>query len=214
MEKNFVLRCAACGILVRALGSAVVTNSSGSRKPSLDAFPTAPALFVGPEGQLGFGLMGSGLQAGSGLGAGQISPRERCLSGSSVPKPRLLVRCVGRGLGHPLGRRHCFRPVVSRGSGSLYQRQGAPGVGERFAPVCASDLRFHCGNLCQQLDGSGLLAQARGNSVSGVELHSAKDPLLGRISPSGTGSPVHQGEEQCSSGLCPGPIRSRGPNGL
>ena len=166
-RRIFVLHRAASVILARAFRSSVIPDSSDSRRSPSHAVSSASApLLVGPSRRLNLSPVGRRLPAGSGVVAGAVSPGVRYLASVGIPRPRLLVRHVRRGLGSSLGGRGRFGPLVSGGGRPLCQRQGAHGVVEGSASVLSAALRIHGGRIRGQLDGSGLSAQARRNSLS------------------------------------------------
>ena len=88
----FVLHRAACRILVGARRGIVIPDSSDARRPSQDALsPASSSSFMGPAGRFGSCLMGLGVQARSGVVAGQVSSGGGRVSSSGVPEPQLLV---------------------------------------------------------------------------------------------------------------------------
>ena len=103
------------------------------------------------------------------------------LPSSGQPLPRLLVRRLGRGMGCSSSGCNLFRPLVSGGGSSVYQREGAPCGGIRPPASPAPGVQLHGGSVCGQFDSSGLSPQTRGHPISSPQLHCSEDPLLGRV---------------------------------
>ena len=195
-----ILRRADSVILVRALGSYFVADSSGSGRSTQDALPsTASSSFLGPSRPVSSSALGLRMLTRPRVVVRPVSPGRRSFSVSGVPQPRLLVRRLGRGLGGTSGRQRGFRPLVSSRCGPLNQRQRASGGGEGSAPFCSAGSRLDCCSGCGQLYCCCLPAQSRGNSVSSIEHHYTADSPVGRVSSSRSRSAVHHGEEQCLS---------------
>ena len=112
--------------LMRAFGSLVFFDFFCSRRsPSHVVSPASAPSLVGSGRRLHPSSLGRLLPSGSGVVAGAVSPGVWFLSISGIPRPRLLVRRVRRGLVSSLGGRGRFRPLVSGGVKPLHQRQGA-----------------------------------------------------------------------------------------
>ena len=125
----------------------------------------------------------------------------RRLPRSSVPTARLVVRRIGRGLGSSFRRRHCFRPMVSRRLGDVYQCQGALGHRKSSEFLCSSSPGLLCRSVRGQLHRNSLSPESRGHSVSAVECHRAADFALGGVSSGDLSSSVYHGSPQHSCGL-------------
>ena len=100
---------------------------------------------------------------------------------------------------------HCFRPLVSGGSSFVHQCKGAPCGGVRPPTFSTSGVQLYGGSVCGQFDSLGLPPQTGGHSISSPQLHCSEDPPLGGVDRLDSGSPVHPGQEQCSSGLSASP---------
>ena len=125
----------------------------------------------------------------------------RHLSGASVPSARIVVRRLGRGLGDSLGRKCFFRPLGSRGSRALDQRQGALGHRESSPVVCSTSRRVFGGNLRRQFYGHCLPEEPRRDTFLSSELHRSEDSPLGGESSGCDFSPVYYGKTQRSRGF-------------
>ena len=97
-----------------------------------------------------------------------------------IPKPRLLVRRLGRGLGCSLGQGSRCRPLVSRGSLPVHQCQGALSGGEGFPPLSGTDLRVNSCGVRRQFHHSILSEEGKGHSLSDSELHCSRGFSGGR----------------------------------
>ena len=130
-QSVLVLRRAASVILARALRSAVFNDSARSGGTASDAVSSIrPPSFLG-SGRLDDPYLldskdtsGSGVVAESSSLGTRYFARSRCLLSSTCgPTPQTWVGGSSRGRGH-------FRPLFSRGSGFVHQRQRALGCRE------------------------------------------------------------------------------------
>ena len=142
----------------------------------------------------------SGLPPGSEVVAPPAPPLSGGISQSSVSRPGLLVRRLGRRLGGSLGSSHCFRPLEPRGKSSFHQLKGTSGGAQRSPPlpVISSGEDRLC--LLRQQHSSCLPPQGGRHEVSFSEFSGSGDsPMVGVPLPS-PGSPVYPGVSECSSG--------------
>ena len=123
------------------------------------------------------------------------------VSVSALPRPRLLVRRVRRGLGCSPRSRGRFGPLVSGRGFSFHQCEGVVGCGEGSSPFSLLRQPFHGRGVCRQLHGRGLFSQRRGHSISSPQFHCPSYPQMVRTPPCPPGSPVHRGAPQCSGRL-------------
>ena len=82
--------------------------------------PAASPSLVGSSRRFDLSPVGRLLSTGSGVVAGAVASGVRHLSYADIPRPRLLVRRIQRGLGSPLGERGRFESLLFVGSRSLY----------------------------------------------------------------------------------------------
>ena len=175
----------------------------------ISAASASPSL--GSQGRFSVGSLELGLPSGSGMVVGSRSSPTRHFSGSGQPTPRLLVRCLGRGLGSSPPGQHLFRPMVSGGSHSIDKRKGASCGGKRTATIPKSPVQFHSGSFLRQLHKPSISVQTRRCLIDSPQCHLSEDSLLGRGNRSNLGSSVHSGQTQCVSGL---PVSSEPDSGV
>ena len=147
-----VLQRSASLFLARTPQSNVVFDSACSRgevKDAISAALASPSL----RSQVRFAVnsLGLGLPSRSGMVVGSGSSPTRYFSDLSQSTPRLLVRCLGRGLGSSPPGQHRFRLVVSGGSHSVYKCKGASCGGKRTSTIRTSGVQFHSGTFLRQL---------------------------------------------------------------
>ena len=122
-------------------------------------------------------------------------------SGSGQPSPRLLVRRLGHGVGSSSSGCDRFWPLVSGGSSSVDQCQGAACGGVRSTRIPTPSVQLHGGGHCGQFHSTSLSPQTRGHKVSAPQLYCAEDSSLGGVDRLDTSAPIYPGQEKCSSGL-------------
>ena len=122
------------------------------------------------------------------------------VSPSSVSRPGLLVRRLGRRLGGSLGSSHRFRPLEPRGKSAFHQRKGTSGCVQRSPslPVISSGEDSLC--LLRQQHSRCLPPQGGRHEVSLSEFSGSGDSPLVGVPLRSPGSPVHPGVSECSSG--------------
>ena len=129
-----------------------------------------------------------------------------CLAGPGVPRPRLMVQRLGRGLGCSSRRGGRFWLVVSGGHLPLDQYSGAIGSRTRSPSLSPSCCRLHGRHLRRQLHGGGLPAELRMDSFCISQRDCVTHSSLGGVSLSRSGPSVYHGLEQCPS-RCPVPAQ-------
>ena len=134
--------------------------------------------------------------SGSGVVAESSSLGTRYFARSGVPSARLVVRRLGRGLGGSSRGRGHFRPLVSRGSSFVHQRQRALGCRESSSLFRSANFKLHGGRFHGQLYGDRLPSQPRGHSISAAQLHFSAHPAVDGVSSSSVGSAIHYGSQQ------------------
>ena len=168
--------------MAKASQSSFVLDSDCSGRQATDAIPSAPSSStVGSGGRLHLNSLGSDLSSGPGMVDCSGSSPGRHLSGSGQPSPRLLVRRLGRGVGHSPPGRHHFRPLVSGGSSVVYQCKRAPCGGVQSPTFPSLGSQLHSSDIFGQLYSLGLPPQTGGHSFSGPQLHRTEDPPLGGV---------------------------------
>ena len=91
---------------------------------------------------------------------------DRLQSGSGQPSPRLLVQRLGRGVEGSSSGCDRFRPMVSGGSSSTDQCQGAACDGVPPLPIPTPCVQFYGGGFCGQFHSFILPPQTGGHSIS------------------------------------------------
>ena len=137
---------------------------------------------------------------GSEVVAALAPPLTGGVSPSSVYRPGLLVRLLGRRLGGSPGSYHRFRPLESRGKSAFHQRKGTSGCVQRSLPlpVISSGEDSLC--LLRQQHSRCLPPQGGRQEVSLSEFSGSGDSPLVGVPLRSPGSPVHPGVSECSSG--------------
>ena len=201
-RRILVLQRAASVILARALRSAVLNDSSRSRGTTSDAVTSIrPSSVLGSGGPDGPDLLDSRDLSGSGVVAESRSLGTRYFARSGVSSARLVVRRLGRGLGGSFRGRGNFWPLVSRGSGSVHQRQRSLSCRKSSSLPCSANSKLHGGRVRGQFYGDRLPSQPRGHSVSAAQLHFSVHPAVGGVSSGSIGSAIHHGSQQRHSGF-------------
>ena len=176
-RRILVLRQTASVILAGALRCTVLDDPARARRlSSHEISPAGSVEALGPCRPIETSRVVSGDSPGSGLVARLQSVGARHFSGAGVPSARIVVRRLGRGLGGSLGRKCFFRPLGSRGSRALDQRQRAPGYREGSPVVCSATRRVFGGNFHRRFHGHCLPKEPRRYSLSSSELHRSEDP--------------------------------------
>ena len=125
-RRILALRATAGVILAGASGSAVFNDSARSGREASDAVsPVCSQAILGPNRPIGSRLVNSGDPLRSGVVARSRTIGARHFSRPGVPAARLMVRCLGHGLGSSFRRGRYFQPLVTRRIGNVHQRQGA-----------------------------------------------------------------------------------------
>ena len=112
--------------------------------------PALPPSFMGPSGSGGSNLSVDGVSSRSPVVAPSPSSLSRSVSAPSVSCPSLLVRRLGRGLGHPSRLSGRFGPVGHPSGSVVYQRQGTASCSAGALPVPVTSPRSHSGCLLRQ----------------------------------------------------------------
>ena len=197
-----ILRQAARLFVEKALRNLVFPDLDRSRGQVTHAIPSTSApSSVGSDGRFHLDSVGSGVSSGSGMVGVSGSSAVRHISGSDQPSPRLLVRRLGRGVGGLSSGCDRFRPMVSGGSSSINQCQGAAGDVVRPPSIPTPCVQLYGGSLCRQFRSSVLPPQTRGHSVATPQLDCAEDSPLGGVDRLDLNASVYPRQEQCSSGL-------------
>ena len=200
-RRILVLRQSASVILAGVIRSAVLndpTRSWGS--PPHEVTPAGSAVSVGSGRSVSAGRVVTGDLKRSFLVARPRSLSARRFSGAGVPSARVMVRCLGRGLGGSLGRAGRFRPVGSGRRRALDQCTGALCDREGSQVVFSTSRRFLSGGLRRQFDIRVVSAELRRDSFFFSELHRAEDSPLGGGSVCSDFPSVYYGETQYASG--------------
>ena len=129
--------------------------------------PTDTPSLLGQSGRSYSGSMGQLLSSRSVLVARPGSPPGGCLTGLSVPRPRLLVRRLGSWLGCTSRKGGRFQLMVSGGRLPLDQCSGAAGSRAQSPALSPSAHRLHSSRLRQQLHSSSLPSQLGGGVGGG-----------------------------------------------
>ena len=137
----------------------------------------------------------------SGVVARSRSLGARYFARPSVPSARLMVRRLGRGLGSSFGRERYFRPLVSRRTGTVHQRQGALGRRKSSVVLRSADPGLLCRRVCGQFHHDNLSPQSGGNKISAAECHSSANSALGGVASCGSSSTVNHGSTQRAGGF-------------
>ena len=201
-RRILVLRQTASVILAGALRSAVLDDPARARRSSShEISPACSAEAVGLHvdqskivewsqeirQDLDWCLDRDRLELGISLE--QVSPQLELWSDASA------------GLGGSLGQKCFFRPLGSRRSRALDQRQGAPGRRESSPVVFSTTRRVFSGNFRRQFHGHCLPKELRRYSLFSSELHHSENSPLGGES-SGCDFPtIHYGETQRARGF-------------
>ena len=135
----------------------------------------------------------------------------RYFARSGVPSARLVIQRLGRGLGVSSRRRGNFRPLVSRGSGFVHQRQRALSCRKSSSLLCSATFKLHSGHVRGQLYGDRLPSQPGGHLVSAAQLHFSAYPAVGGVSTGSFGAAIHNGSQQCHSGF---PVQTQSDLGV
>ena len=213
-QRILVLRATACVILAGASGCSVVHDSARSgRQASDEISAVCSQAFLGSSRSVDSCPMDSGGTSRPRMVTQSQVLGARHLPRSSVPTARLVVRRFGRGLGSSFRRRHCFRPMVSRRLGDVYQRQGALGHRKGSEFLCSSSPELLCRSVRGQLHRNSLSPESKAHSVSTVECHRTADFVLDGVSSGDLSSSVYHELSQCSCGLCLAPTKSWVPSG-
>ena len=143
-----ILRLAYRELVVISSRRAFFTGSRSSWRPAKNAVPPALSpLFLGPSGYGRSALAVEGVSSRSPVVAPSPSSVSRRLSAPSVSRPSLLVRHLGRGLGHPSRLSGRFGPVGQPSGSVVYQRQGTASCSAGAVPVPVSSPGSHRGCL-------------------------------------------------------------------
>ena len=127
-RRILVLLAAAGVILAGAAGCTGFTDSARSGREASNAVSTVSSQAIfGSDRPVDSRLVDSGDPLRSGVVAQSRSIGARHFARPSVPSARLMVRRLGCRLGSSFGRGRYFRPLVSRRTGTVHQRQGALG---------------------------------------------------------------------------------------
>ena len=179
-RRILVLQHTARLFVEKAVRNSVISDGNNFRRKVTDAIPsTSPSPSMGSEGRLHSNSLGSGVLPGLGMVDGSRSSSIGHLPVSGQPSPRLLVQHLRLGLGRSSTRCNHFRPLVSGGSSSIDQCEGAPCGGVRLPSIPTPSVQFHSGSLCKQFYSSGLRPQTRGHSISSPQLYCSEDSPLG-----------------------------------
>ena len=195
--KIFVLRKAARCIMeipIRPLG---LVNSIDSRGSSEDSGPTTPT-----SGSLGFRrrLMSGSLEPRLQIRPSLVAPRrsfgERDFSRSSPPRPSVVVRRLGSGLGRIFRQPGQVRTLVISPEILVHQSKGA-----QSDPVGSPSLRGFVSNehsgVLRQLDRCRLYEESGRYPFGVPQPGGSGNPALGGGERDHPGSSVHPRDEQC-----------------
>ena len=198
-----VLQAAACFFLAGASPGSLLPLSPCSRRlPPHAVAPTHSSSFLGQGRRFSADSLERSLPSRSVVVARPGSSSGVCLTTPGAPRPRLLVRRLGCGLGCPSGRRGGFRSVVSGGCRPFNQCSGAVGSGARAPALSPSSSRLHGSHLFRQFYCGGLPAALGRNPFSFPQRDCSTRSPLGGVSLYRFGPSVHHGPEQCHHG-CP-----------
>ena len=197
-----ILHRSARQYLALASRHAVLSLPSGARWTSEGEVSSALSLqAVGSGRSVCPDSLVSGLPQGSSVVARPSSSVSRGVSRSDLPRSRLLVRRLGRGLRCSPRFSDRFRPLGSGSGSSLHQRSRAPGCAGGSPPFSAFSSRESSFHLLRQQH-SGVLSPQRGrHEISISKLSHSGDPALGGVPLHPPLASVHSGVAERPSGL-------------
>ena len=167
-----ILRLASREVMALSAGHAFFAGSPGSWRQTADAVsPAVPQSIVGSRRSLGSCDLDSELSSRSPVVAPPASPLPGCVPLSSVSKPRLLVRSLGRRVGCSSGSPSRFWPLGLPTGVYVHKRQGAAGHPARSPPLSVVSARSYGHVILRQRHCSGISPQGGGT----------KSPLLNTI---------------------------------
>ena len=206
-----ILRLASREVMALSAGHAFFAGSPSSWRQIADAVsPVVPQSILGSRRSLGSSVLDSELSSRSPVVAPPASPLPGCVPLPSLPKPRLLVRRLGRKMGCSSGSPGRFRPLGLPPSVYVHKRQGAAGHPRRSPPLSVVFAWSYGSSLLQQRHCSGVSPQGGRNQVSFAQHHSSGDPALVGVSRHPSGSTVYPGLQQHPGGrsVSPSPAPS------
>ena len=136
---------------------------------------------MGPSGSGGSNLSVDGVSSLSPVVAPSPSSLSRRVSAPSVSCPSLLVRRLGRGLGHPSRLSGRFGPVGHPSGSVVYQRQGTASCSAGALPVPVTSPRSHSGCLLRQHHSCAFPSQGGWPLVSSPQHLGSGDLALGGV---------------------------------
>ena len=143
----------------------------------------------------------SGLPQRPSVVARPSSSVPRGVSRPGLPRSRLLVRHLGRGLGCSPRFSDRFRPLGSGSGGSLHKRSRAPGCSGGSPPLSAFSGREGSFHILRQQHSSVLSPQRGRHEVSIFKHSHSGDPALGGVPLHSPLAPVHSAVPERPSGL-------------
>ena len=206
-----VLRLASHEFMALAAGRAFFAGSPGAWRASEDEVsPALPPPFLGSVGSSGFSTSVAGLSSGPPVVAPPSSPLFRGVSLPSVPRPTLLVRRLGRGLGGASRSSGRFGPVGLKSGRFVYKRKGTVGRPSRSSPVPVISTGHDGRSLLRQHHCSGVSPQGGGHEVSPPQLLGSGDLALDGVPLHPPGSAISSGLSECPRGrsVSPSPAPS------
>ena len=135
---------------------------------------------------------GSGMVARSGSAGGRDFVR------SSIPTARVLVRRIGCRLGSSSRGGAGFRPLVSKQTGAVHQRQRTSSYRESSVIFRSSGARLLNSSVCGQLHNDRLPSEPGRNAISTLELHSSEDSSSSGNPEGDVSSTIYNGSTQCA----------------
>ena len=191
-----ILRLSTRKYLALAYRHTVLSLPSGPWWPSASAVPSA----LSPS------AVGSGGPVCSDSLVSELPQRPsssvpRSVFRPGLPRSRLLVRRLGRGLGCSPRFSDRFRPLGSGSDGSLHKGSRAPGCSGGSPPLSAFSGREGSFHILRQQHSSVLSPQRGQHEVSIFKHSHSGDPALGGVPLHSPLAPVHSGVPECPSGL-------------
>ena len=201
-RRIFILRETARIIMEKATGPPFVSDSACSRGTTSNEVSS-----VDPETGMGFCGRGvshyvdQSMQDGSPMVVRSREASGRLFSEGGSPRPHVLVRRLGRGLGGSSGGEGYFRPVVRSRKVSSHQFEGIEGSQVRPSIFSSRSPRSKGGCLFRQRDSHRLFKETRRHGLSCTQLGGPKNFKVGGGDEHLVGATVHSGASQRSGGF-------------
>ena len=197
-----LLKKSASFTLAKDIGTPIIPESTSPREQAENEVSTiSTSETMEFQGRRSADLLESTVSGGP-----LVVDREQSTSGGLFPagattRPRILVRCLGQGLGSTSGKPFHIRPMVRRGEDDVDKQKRTKSSKIRTSEFSRISSGQSSSHIHRQHDSSSIPKEPGGDSVPKPQRRSPKDSKMGRRSQSSTTPTVSSRFPECYSRL-------------